>query len=543
MSREKLILIIGEGRVDGARVRGQTVLGSHRVETPDIPFESVWETDLAPFEEPISQVMRSLGVSPGTSVIVSYASPHSVVEAISVPACGSQAQRSMRLALAESVGTALTHHAIGSSPLWTTRKGRAQSLALWAADSDGSIGHLCGMLARMGLRVERVVPSRAIAMYACWRSASALNESNVVMVDLDEHVMTLCGIVDGSPRLVRQLSLGTELLVDAYTRAMRTARGPDSAPPSRDEAARGVWTLGVPSREQAVDRQGVTRGHHVLPLLQSVVQRVAIEIKQTIRFGLDAENRRVQVRLSGPGASVPSLASVLSDHADAVVEALREGEEAGSVWSTESNVKRLLASLPPGINLLPTKVVRSASSRATRRAALIGTAIALLAIGADVGVKGRRLASIESAMAMLKPEVTHHTEQVELREEAARLSGVMSETEQRLRVAMGERAAWYEALDAIRSVDEIGVRLSDISCGYESGRAVLVLRGLATVGGVHGDALRGLMQMLAARPEFENVTLGSTRLQQSGGESVRSFTISVGVRGEQAIAAQTGEQE
>lgn len=541
MSTEKLILIIAEHRIDGARVKGHEIVASHRVETPSIPHESVWETNLAQFEEPLSQIIRALGITPGTSVIVSYSSPHSVVEAISVPACGEQARRSMRLALAESVGAALTHHAIGSSPLWSTRQPQPQTLTLWAGDSDVAVGHLCSMLSRLGLRAERVVPSRAIAMYACWRSAISLKESDVVMVDLDEHVMTMCGIVGGRPRLVRQLSLGTELLVDAYARAMRTARSVDAAPPSREEAAHGVWTLGVPSREQSIDRQGATRGHHVLPLLQSVVQRIAIEIKQTIRFGLDLENRRVQVRLGGPGACVPSLASVLSDHADAVVEAMSDDGARGRVWDTESCIRRLLASLPPGVNLLPSKVVRSASSRTTRRAALVGTAIALLAIGADVGVKGRRLASIESELASLSPQATHLTEQIKLRDEAARLSGVMSETEQRLRVAMGERAAWYSALDAIRSVDEIGVRLSDISCGYEGGRAVIVLRGVATVGGTNGDALRGLMQMLAARPEFENVTLGSTRLQQTGGESVRSFTLSVGVRGETAIAAQTGE--
>lgn len=540
MAADKLILVIGQGRIDGARVHGHRVLGSYRVDTSDLRHEQVWEGDLAEFEEPIAQVMRSVGVTAGSAVIVSYASPKSTVEAIASPSRGAGAIQAMRLSLGEAVDTPLRHCAVGYQKLWATRSPRNQTLGLWAAEGDLAVAKLCTMLGRVGLRVERLVPSRAISLYSCWRNAEALAEKDVVVVDVDEQITTMCGTVDGQPRLIRQVGIGTDLFVDAYSRAMRTARGRDGASPAREEAASSLWSHGVPGRDDVVDRAGLTRGHDVLPLIQSVVQRLAIEIKQTVRFGLDLDNRRVRVRLSGPGAMVPALASVLSDHAESLVEAIEPADGVDRAWGPEQVVRRVIDGMPPEINLLPGEMVKRGVTGSVRRAALIGAGLAAIVIAFEVGVKGRHLARVEGELALLKPEVKELEKQLSTRAEAARMSQIVGETERRLQAAMGNPVDWHGALAVLRDVSGMGVKLSDISCGQEQGRAVMTIRGTATISESHGDGLRSLIAMLSARPEFEGVSLGTTRLQQANGKSSRSFTISMQLRSIQAMATHTG---
>lgn len=542
MASDTFVLVIGHGRIDGATVRGRRVLRSHRVDISDLRHEQVWEGDLGEFEEPVAQIMRSIGVAAGTSVMVSYASPKTAVEAIEAPARGEPAVKAMRLSLGEAVETSLKHCAVGYQKLWATRTPRSQTLGLWAAESDSAVAKLCSMLGRVGLKVERLVPSRAVSLYSCWRTAETLEETDVVVVDVDEQITTMCGIVGGQPRLIRQVGLGTDLLVDAYSRAMRSTREKSGTALSRDEAATGLWTHGVPGRDEAVDRAGVTRGHDVLPLIQSVVQRLAIEIKQTVRFGLDQDNRRVRVRLAGPGALVPALASVLSDHAESLVETVEPASGSDRMWGPEQVIQRFLHGIPPGINLLPGDMVKHSVTRSIRRAALIGAGLAAIVIAGDVGVKGRQLARVDAELALLAPEVRSLEEQLTMRGDAASLSQIVGEAERRLHAAMGTAVDWHGALAVLLNVSDLGIRLSEIACSQDQGKSVMTIRGTASISEKNGDALRALIAMLSARSEFEAVSLGSTRLQSVNGESSRSFTISVELRSLDAIAAHTGDE-
>lgn len=541
MAADKLVLVIGHGRIDGARVNGRRIVASHRVEMPELRQEQAWDGELVEFEEPIAQIMRAVEIAAGSLVTVSYASPRTTVEAVSASATGEQAVRMMRLSLGEATDTALRHCAVGHQRLWTTRKAQSQTLGLWAAEADSSVVKLCAMLGRVGLRVDRLVPSRAISLYACWLQARSSGEANVVVVDVDEQITTMCGIVDGTPRLVRQVGIGTDLFVDAYMRAMRSARGASESGPTREEAATSLWSHGVPGRDDVVDRIGATRGHDVLPLMQSVVQRLAIEIKQTLRFGLDAENRRVPVRVSGPGAMVPALAALLSDHAESQVEAIQSVERGEHGWGPHNVVRRVMDGMPPGINLLPATMVRRDVTRSIRRAALVGAGLAAIVIVGELGVKGRRLNHIESELALVAPEVGALSEQLSTLSQAATMSQVVAETERRLQAAMGPAVDWHGAMEVVRGVPDLGVSLSEIECEQQEGRPVMTIRGSAAISESKGDGLRALIAMLSSRPEFESVTLGATRLRDVNGEASRTFTISMQLRPVQTLAA-TGEK-
>ncbi|MCW5767185.1 MAG: hypothetical protein KIT19_00750 [Phycisphaeraceae bacterium] len=540
MAADRLILVIGSGRVDGARVRGRHVIATSRVEASVIETDQFWESDLAGVDDAIAQVTRSVGAKPGSRTTVVYDSPYTTVEAIAVPGRGSEVAGSMRLALSELVGSSLDMYSLGHEPLWRARDNSDQSIGLWAAESEASVSSVCAMLDRAGLVTERIVPRRAVSLAACWSSALALDDKDAILVDVDEHITTLCGMIGGVPRLVRQVSLGTDQLADAYMRAIRHKIGDDGYGVRREDAAACVWSHGVPSRNEEIGRWPEVKGQDVLPLMQSVVQRLAIEIKQTARFGLDTESRPLRVYLSGPGARVKSLDALLSDYADSLVRAIDRDGAAGGVWGPEETVWRVISNLPEGVNLLPARVALQGATRFIRRATLVGAGIAAALVVADVGSKGRGLARVEAELAAISPQIASSAELVAHRERAIQLSRIVTETEQRLRAALGDTPEWHAALASISEVASMGIHVSDISCGYEHGKPVMTLRGSASITEQHGDSLRALMAWLSGVPVFDGVTLGSTRLQQMQGAPSRTFSISMKLRQSEAYAIETG---
>ncbi|MBX3359921.1 MAG: hypothetical protein KF705_00565 [Phycisphaeraceae bacterium] len=486
MAADRLILVIGSGRVDGARVRGRQIIATSRVEATAIESERFWEGDLEEIDEAVAQVARGVGSKPGARTTVVYDSPLTTVEAIAVPGRGSEVAGSMRLALSELVGASLDLYSLGHEPLWGARDTSDQSIGLWAAESEVSVSSVCAMLDRAGLVTERIVPLRAVSLASCWSSALSLDDKDAILVDVDEQVTTLCGMIGGVPRLVRQVAIGTDQLADAYLRAIRHKIGDDGYGVRREDAAACVWSHGVPTRNEEIGRWAEVKGQDVLPLMQSVVQRLAIEIKQTARFGMDTESRPLRVYLSGPGARVKSLDALLSDYADSLVRAVDRDGPAGSVWGPEEIVRRVLASIPEGVNLLPARVAVQGATRFIRRATLVGAGIAAALVVADVGSKGRGLARVEAELAAISPQIASSAELVAIASVRS-IVAIVTETEQRLRAALGETPEWHAALASISEVASMGIHVSDISCGYEHGKPVMTLRGSAEH---HGAARR-----------------------------------------------------
>lgn len=540
MAADRLILVIGSGRVDGARTRGRQIIATSRVEAPVIESDRFWEGDLAGIDDAIAQVARSVGVKPGARTTIAYDSPLTTVEAIAVPGRGTEAIGSMRLALSEMVGTSLDLYSLGHEPLWRARDGSDQTIGLWAAEPEGSVSNLCALLERVGLVTERIVPLRAVSLASCWSSALALDDKDAILVDVDEQVTTLCGMIGGVPRLVRQVSLGTDHLADAYWRAIRNRNCDDGFGVRREDAAACVWTHGVPTRNEEIGRWAEVKGQDVLPLMQSVVQRLAIEIKQTARFGMDTESRPPRVYLSGPGARVKSLDALLSDYADSLVRAVDRDGSIGSGWGPDEVVGRVISGLPGGINLLPARVAVQGATRVIRRGTLVGAGIAAVLIAWDVGSKGRELARVETELDAISSQIASSAELIAQRERAIQLSRMVTETEGRLRSVLGDRPEWHAALASISEISSIGINVSDINCGFEHGKPVMTVRGSASITEQHGDSLRTLMAWLSGVPSFDGVTLGSTRLQQSQGIPSRTFSISMRLKQSDAVASETG---
>src|SRR5262249_38213525 len=159
--------------------------------------------------------------------------------------------------------------------------------------------------------VERAVPADAAATIGAVASVRDKPASDTVCAGFyfGEHSSVLAAMMNGRLCFVRTLGLGVDALVDALTRPIRVRQGPEGFRPrvtlERGAARDLLLAMGVPGPDVVVDPQRGIDGSAVLPLLQPVVQRICIEVKQSLRFGMEEAAGKAPVRLTivGPGGS------------------------------------------------------------------------------------------------------------------------------------------------------------------------------------------------------------------------------------------------
>lgn len=523
MPAPSLVLLLAPTCLEGAVVRNRRIAATYRVDLGDLNWEDVWAGSFQLLDDPLRQIMRALDVRPRARTFVAYASPTSIVEAFHVPASGRAARTAAVLSLTETAGEPLDRRPIATRTLWTRPAG-PESSVMACTDTDHAVQSIHAWLHRADLRPAGVTPARAVTLGACVRRTLEAGEP-AVTIHLSERTLTIAAAGGGRLSLVRQVALGVETFMDAYARAFRAAR-PDHPPPSRDAILTILLTHGVPSRDTVLDDSGEFRGQHVLPLIQPVIQRLAVEIKQTLRFGLESmDPARCRITLAGLGARIPSLAALIGESVDAPIDTVSEGA------AEEESDLALAARFGPGeIALVPRAATESLVSVGIRRGALIGAAAAVAILCSEAGLKLNALAGVSAQRNALVPVLTELEHRAALHERAAATSQALARTEAVLEQAMRLRPDWAHALADVSACSSSTVGLTELGASYERGRPILTLRGFALSPSDATDSLRPYIAALAGRRSIESVEVGSTRLGQFDGRSARLFTLTLHLR-------------
>lgn len=163
-----------------------------------------------------------------------------------------------------------------------------------------------------GAKLGKVFAGESFAARAAVRDAeSAGGEDPVLSLAMGQDASVIVIGVGGKTRVVRFAEVGLGALASAYEsvfahHAHVTSKKPNDA---MDELIHGC---GVPGFDTEIC-EGV-RGVEALRVMQPALQRLGVELKQSIRFQLEqSEQFRVKLRLVGPGAGVRGLLGVLCE--------------------------------------------------------------------------------------------------------------------------------------------------------------------------------------------------------------------------------------
>ncbi|MDX2133020.1 MAG: hypothetical protein SFY69_13305 [Planctomycetota bacterium] len=494
-----------------------------------------WEKGLRPLDAPLRGLLGAMDVRGGASCRVVYAAPETFVDVGAVPLRGAAALQAATLALRETIRDPSRWLTLTESLHEERADGRVRSQMLLAAETHDTAESISGWVSRAGLDIVGILPSRAVLIRAALDAGAELPTTGAQgLVWLDEHATVLAAWVGGRLEFVRCVDLGFAQLAEAFIRASAES----AAVMDREAARRLLASVGIPHRGQTVELGSTLHADAVLPLMQSVLQRLLVEIKQTLRFGIpEQEAPRASVWVNGPGAGIPGLFEFLSGQMDWPLARLHgEGEprDDASCLHTEGDLEAAVRLGGRRCMLVPHNEHVRRMDRRLRGLTYAGAAASLGLVALLYVESDHARARVESQIAALEPRAQAIRHVRELRERARALSvelgGATHAAEQTLAAAPG----WLAVLGELSRLSGGSVELAELntSPGKDTPGMLLLLRGTAwpQAGRSGDDAVSSFLDRLSRSPMVESARIVSTRSEIVGGTEVRQFQIAAQVR-------------
>lgn len=488
--------------------------------------------------------MKDLGASGMTATVLS-STPTCAVTVNPTPASAgsSAAHEATLLALGSLTSYSSAEATSATLPLLQDPRARngsspASRHTLGMTESDASVEALARWVERSGLRFSGVIPLEAVATVAAVEAATAGGDSDVVRACLwlGEHRSVLAVGAPNHLRFVRLVGLGSESIAEALTRVSSLPGSHQGMIPLALDDARGLlFRCGIPRPSDVVDKESNLTGTTILPLLQPVLQRLSLEVKQSLRFGLsETERATAGLGLLGPGAYIPNLESMLAAHLASADNRSPSAHESGfNARSIEGEYTsamsgEIAAALEMGrqVPMLTPKAWQQSESERRIRWSLRGGVAACLAIvlveGGISWIELRELKKGAGGPEQIASGVIDPHAFAPIRERA---SALLARVDSRVSAPI-----MLDAVQAtISQAAEDRVLLESISFGPANSGPEMSLRGIA-VGAASSEApanLRAFLDALAQCPLVQAARLKHSQRSQRDGAEVQAFEVVV----------------
>lgn len=411
-SRPHLVVHLAADRLEAAVFRKATVVGARRRSLPTADAPERWAGGLRSLDPALTQIVSELDAHDLPAVLL-----HDSQAATGVFSCPKSApfEDAALLALAERADLTLDEHPHLVLPIGVDRgkNKSAQRHVLVTAERDDRARIGEDFLSRAGLRPVRTLPVRAALDALTTRTL--LNRSAdrpTVLLRIGETGSVIAAGPPGAVSIVRSVQVGVSALVDALSAPIDSVRA-GKVHLDRDTAEDLLYSKGIPERNAELSGvPGVPdalTGACVLPVLAPALQRLANELRQSLRFGLSADDRnRAVVVLDGPGAALRRLAAVLHDEIGLETTAAPDASEfrPRTPFSPGGDARAaitMLRTFGPRFDVPSIATQRARKTRAVKRAMLAGAGVAAAAaIGSGV-LTAQHTAALEDQLATLRP--------------------------------------------------------------------------------------------------------------------------------------------
>lgn len=478
---------------------GLAVVGSNglRFEEPleNASWSRLWETKLSELDEPLRRLLARVPACRKEPIVV-YHAPESAVDVMTLPVSPRDAVRAARLRLSESCMIA---DSFVSACVLSSQPGSCTALAV--GDAAERVNTLAAWLDRNGVRDPQIIPGHAKAVADVAQFALHSGRPGV-FVWVDRHFSAVVGGSAGTIRFARTLSTGYDVLSEAYGRATR----------SKDSglATKLLTECGIPRRGTVVSVDPPLKAEDVLHLLQPALQRLAIEVKQTVRFAATEQDMSSpQLSVAGPGALIKGLTEALGFQLDT------------SVMMASGDA----AEIDPSLLALESTIGAEQRSRRQFAWALrMGVAAAAAFVAIDHSFANNEVRVATARAAELRPEVdsvrsVRRLEELSLASESelARIDLVLSES-------VGRRAPWAAVLRSLSRHPIPGLRIHEMGIVGGGDHPKLAARGSIAKGPDSDGAVGRYVSWLRDSGLFADVELQSNRIDD---EQRTTFAVSM----------------
>jgi len=461
----------------------------------------------ARLSDEVASCLRELGAR-GGRVHVLWRDEGAVATVVQGPAGVSEreAESAATMSLIESGAADPSAQAVSLRPLGAGADGKVNVLA--SVFEPGLEREVCEAVEGAGAKIGSLHAGDAAAVVRAIAGArSVAGDDPAAAIVMGEESSAIVVSSGGAVRLARFAAVGVSSLRDALAYAMPKDDSGDEPPSAR--ADRLLWAHGVP-RPGGELEPGVASGA-ALRSMQPALQRIAVELKQSIRFTLDAsEQMLARVGVFGPSGRLAGLEALLAEQV--------ECEPVGAA-PTSMDGDWVLMSLACGAGAWSGASVREPAVSGGGVGVLVGGAAAAALVVAGVGAMATvRGDGFESEAAALRADLG------ELRAVSASApERADAEASRALRARIANEfgtAADFGAAARLLSDAAGGVVIE--SAGGARGEAGSSIRIRGRAPGATASAARGALQAFVERLDASALTsgieIGATRLSESSDE-------------------------
>jgi hypothetical protein len=504
--RVDVVLFAGGRRVAGRRVPLEQ----------ELPSDD-WAMRLTDVAPRLRQAVESMDVA-GTPAVVLYRSPTQSVDLASLamrPGEALEAARlgcldalpfSSELAICEVVGVG--RDAAADPP---------RQHVVVAADHEDVAAGISRLVEDAGLRFEAAVPISAALMGGIVRSMLGRGEGIKGQLYVGEHTAFFVLVDGGDVLFARHVNIGVDTVARAMTRPIHMGPGLDPVQLGTDAARRIVYEHGRPAPNDIVHAELGLVGSQVVPLMQPVLQRLVIELRQSLRFGLNDEQReKLVIELTGPGANIPGLDEVIGRELHVQVKSQTDGDHDwvtpgsdGSELVDALEQRRLMTRL----NIQPRALARRRHTARLRRWFWTGAAAAVAVIAVDAARSRLRLADVRDEAEAISAQIAGRQALEATSTRLTSLLGAMNVVEGAIDEQLRGEPNYRAILHELSLITPETVRLSSISLTLQAEGTVGSLGGFAFHDAARPGrtALEPFIDRLRASPLFGEIVLSNVQ--------------------------------
>jgi hypothetical protein len=337
-----------------------------------------WHTgESESLEHALAALLEGSDRSVDTTVF--YHSPSLNCDLYSCPGTVRDKVGAAHLALAELSSLNLDTNPWCIQPLESDRRGEGRrSHLLIAADSEDSVQRVRSIA--KNARRSTLIPIQAPLIASSVDAAleASCDDQAVVVVHFGQSRSVIAAAHDRRLLLVRPVDVGTDRLIQALASALNFP-----ADQSLSIAHQVLFGHGLPTADQTIVLGEVElTSADILPAIQPVLQRLLVEVRQSVRFGLSGLEQPPVILVRGSGVAIPRLTDALGTE----LQARCEPDRSHPIELT-SDIAFAIEALERGLSLslrCRSETI-SASSRSSKLALYAGSAAAIV-LGAGYAV-------------------------------------------------------------------------------------------------------------------------------------------------------------
>lgn len=359
------------------------------VELPSDP--ELWAAELVDLAPAIKCCAEELKLSKAKDVIIAYRNPTIACHFTSLPGKNiNDAVKASRLSCVGSTNYDHNNAVTSGYCIGKDNNGLTPKLhTVVGVDRVDSAEAVVKLVSSCGWSVKAMFPMEAITI------ADIVNEllnnkspDTIAKLHFGSYKSIFVVGQGGRLRLFRQIDMGISHLVDSITKDIHINDTGKDVALTKIQAREWLLRNGIPSHKDVIDEKLGVKGYHIMPLLQPVLQRFLIELKQSLRFGItDVDSSEILCSFIGPGTQIRGLINIISEGIEIDPSELENTDQAKSNVSVINyEIKKLheLCSHTPIINLIPRSALVQQIIKLVQRGLWYGAAAAVLLIAVDM---------------------------------------------------------------------------------------------------------------------------------------------------------------